>query len=82
MLAGCSEAGYQKKVPDGYRVTGRLGKNASTTKELYRVSAAIWPIEQRVHEVDIQMKSGRDDSRSQAKDKRLSMFIIKLKNTA
>jgi hypothetical protein len=82
MPAGRSEAGYWKKVLDGYSMTSQLGKNAGTTKKLYRVSIAIWPIERRVYKVDVQMKSRQDDSRSQAKDKRLSTFIIKLKNTA
>jgi hypothetical protein len=70
------------RVLDGYRVTSQLGKNAGTTKELYRVSVAIWPIKWRVYKVDVQMKSGQDDSRSQAEDKKLSTYIIKLKNTA
>jgi hypothetical protein len=82
MPTGRSEASYQKKILDRYRVTSQLGKNTGTTKELYRVSVAIWPIERRVYEVDVWMKFRQDDSRSQAKNKKLSMFIIKLKNTA
>jgi hypothetical protein len=57
-------------------------EDASITKESYRVSVAIWSIERRRYEVDIWMKSRQDDSRSPAKDKKLSTFIIKLRNTA
>jgi hypothetical protein len=47
MPAGCSEAGYRKEVPDDNQMTGRPREDASTTKEVYRVSVTIWPIERR-----------------------------------
>ena len=82
MPAGRSEAGYRKEVLDDKKITGRPRMDASTTRVSYRVSVTIWTIEQRGCEIDVWMKSGREDSRSQAKDKRLSTLIIKLKNTA
>ncbi|KAJ7928643.1 hypothetical protein B0H13DRAFT_2311561 [Mycena leptocephala] len=47
MPAGRLETGYRKKVPDDNKVTGRPREDASTTKEVYRVSVTIWPIERR-----------------------------------
>jgi hypothetical protein len=47
MPAGRSEAGYRKKVPEDYRMTGRPREDASTTRVTCRVNLAIWPIERR-----------------------------------